>query len=68
MMSNEINRLYGVNFEQFEEQLMRASQDEENHRILLENIRESLETEMKKNFDTLKVRYQGNVDWVKTET
>ena len=66
MMSNEINRLYGVNFEAFEEQLMGASRDEENHRILLENIRESLETEMKKNRDSLKVKYQSNADWIKT--
>src|SRR3972149_3347645 len=67
MMSSEINRLYGVNFEEFEEQLMGASRDEENHRILLENIRESLETEMKKNLDSLKVKYLDHADWVKTE-
>src|SRR3990170_6390780 len=66
MMSSEINRLYGVNFEEFEEQLMGASRDEENHRILLENIRESLETEMKKNLNSLKVKYLDHADWIKT--
>ena len=67
MMSSEINRLYGVNFEEFEEQLVDASRDEEDHRIMLQNIRESLEAEVKKNLNSLKVKYQDHADWVKTE-
>ncbi|MCW4044168.1 MAG: hypothetical protein NWE94_01455 [Candidatus Bathyarchaeota archaeon] len=66
LMASEISRLYAVNFEEFEELFMNIARDEENHRIQLKNIRETLSVEQKENGDAVKVKFQNPDAWIRT--